>query len=169
MRLCFCASILGLVVCTQITLAQTWLEMGPAINRNGQVEGMSGQSSPDYGAVNVLAVHPINPNILLIGAINGGVWRTTNATSANPTWTPTTDFLDSLSIGALSFDRSNPNVVYTGVGPFSSLANPGGDRAELYVSSNGRTSLAPVVGSMAFSLPKSNISSVAANGLNILV
>jgi len=169
MRLCFCASILGLVVCTQITVAQTWLEMGPAINRNGQVEGMSGQSSPDYGAVNVLAVHPTNANILLIGSVNGGVWRTTNATSANPTWTPTTDFLDSLSIGALSFDRSNANVIYAGVGRFSSLANTGGDRDGLYVSSNGGMSFAPVTGNSAFSGPRANISSVAGNGLTILV
>ena len=156
--------ILGVVVCTQFAVAQTWLEMGPAINRNGQVEGMSGQSSPDYGAVNVVAVNPTNANILLIGAVNGGVWRTTNATSANPTWTPTTDFLDSLSIGASSFDRSNANVVYAGVGRFSSLANTGGDRDGLYVSSNGGVSFAPVVGNSAFSGPKANISSVAANG-----
>jgi len=70
-------------------------------------------------------VHPTNQNILLIGAVNGGVWRTTNATSSNPTWSPSTDFISSLSIGALSFDRSNANVVYAG-GWTIQLA--GGDR-----------------------------------------
>src|SRR6266566_4339263 len=146
MRLSCCAYILGIFLCAGVAEAQTWLEMGPAISRSGQVEGMSGQSSPVYGAVNVLAVHPTNQNILLLGAVNGGVWRTTNATSANPTWTPSTDFISSLSIGALSFDRSNASVVYAGIGRFSSLAGTGGDRDGLYVSSNGGISFAPVVG-----------------------
>ncbi|HEV8377831.1 MAG TPA: hypothetical protein VGP99_03195, partial [Tepidisphaeraceae bacterium] len=143
--------------------------MGPAISRGGQVEGMSGQSNPVYGAVNVLAVHPTNQSILLIGAVNGGVWRTTNATSANPTWNPSTDFISSLSIGALSLDRSNSNIVYAGIGRFSSLANTGGDRDGLYVSTNGGLSFAPVGGNNTLTTPGVNVASVAANGQNILV
>ncbi|HEV8605223.1 MAG TPA: hypothetical protein VGQ99_07650 [Tepidisphaeraceae bacterium] len=169
MRLGFCAYIFGVVVCTCSALGQTWLEMGPAISRNGQVEGMSGQSNPVYGAVNVLAVHPTDPNILLLGGVNGGVWRTTNATSANPTWTPTSDFISSLSIGALAFDRGNSNTVYAGIGRFSSLSGTGGGRDGLYVSTNAGLSFAPVAGNAAFTGPGSNIASVAANGQTIIV
>src|SRR5207248_2804631 len=131
---------------------------GPAISRSGQVEGMSAQSNPVYGAVNVLAVHPTNPNILLIGAVNGGVWRTTNATNANPTWTPTTDFIGSLSIGALSFDRANSNIVYAGIGRFSSLAGTGGARDGLYISTNGGLSFAPIAGNATLSGAGVNVS-----------
>ena len=95
MRLGLWACLLGIFAWSNSVVAQTWLEQGPAISRSGQVEGMSAQSNPVYGAVNVLAVHPTNPNILLIGSVNGGVWRTTNATAANPSWTPTTDWQQS--------------------------------------------------------------------------
>src|SRR5215212_3529688 len=101
------------------------------------------QSNPVYGAVNVLAVHPTDANILLIGGVNGGVWRTTNATAANPIWTPTSDFISSLSIGALSYDKGNTNVVYAGIGRFSSLASTGGDRQGLYISTNAGLSFGP--------------------------
>src|SRR5215212_9563452 len=148
----YCAYFLGIsCLCISPVAAQTWLEMGPAISRSGQVEGMSSQSNPVYGAVNVVAVHP------------------TNATNANPTWSPATDFIDSLSIGALSFDRGNSNVVYAGIGRFSSLSGTGGDRDGLYVSSNGGVSFAPIAGNAALTNPGVNISSIAANGQNILV
>src|SRR3954463_9824927 len=169
MRLSCCACILGIALGANLGFGQTWIEMGPAISRSGQVEGMSGQSNPVYGAVNVVAVHPTNANILLIGAVNGGVWRSTNATNANPTWSPATDFIDSLSIGALSFDRGNSNVVYAGIGRFSSLSGTGGDRDGLYVSSNGGVSFAAIAGNNILTNPGVNISSIAANGLNILV
>src|SRR3954468_24788278 len=169
MRLSGCAFALGISFCASLGIAQTWIESGPAIIRNGQVEGMSAQSNPVYGAVNVLAVHPTNSSIMLIGAVNGGVWRTTNATSANPTWSPTTDFISSLSIGALSFDRGNSNIVYAGIGRFSSLASTGGDRDGLYISTNGGLSFAPVAGNNLLTTPGVNISSIAANGQNILV
>ncbi|MCA9084628.1 MAG: hypothetical protein KDA81_11260, partial [Planctomycetaceae bacterium] len=68
------------------------------------------------GAVEKLLAHPTDPNILYAGTANGGVWKTTNATSSNPTWVPTTDFvrdssgnpvIEGLSIGALAFDLTD--------------------------------------------------------------
>jgi hypothetical protein len=36
--------------------------------------------------------------------VNGGVWKTTDATSPSPNWQPLTDDVKSLLIGALAFD-----------------------------------------------------------------
>jgi subtilisin-like proprotein convertase family protein len=63
-----------------------------------------------------VAAHPTNPDILYIGAASGGVWKTTNATSANPTWTPLTDNQAALTTGAIALAPSNPNIVYVGTG-----------------------------------------------------
>src|ERR1041384_209928 len=57
--------------------------------------------SPLAGAINAVVPHPTNPDILWIGAVNGGVWKTTTATHASPHWVPLTDHEASLSIGAL--------------------------------------------------------------------
>src|SRR6185369_2666530 len=84
-----------------------WEEQGP-----GPVLGtgslINGSSSPIAGAVNVIAPDPGNADIMYVGTVNGGIWRTSNATNASgPTWTPLTDQYPSLSIGALTYDPSD--------------------------------------------------------------
>ena len=44
------------------------------------------------GGIQAIAPHPTNADILYVGAVNGGVWKTNNATAASPTWTPLTLF-----------------------------------------------------------------------------
>jgi hypothetical protein len=83
-----------------VTLATpgVWIDQGPAPTENGQVENVD----PDNrvtGAIHTVLAHPTDANTLYIGAVNGGIWKTTDATSANPTWVPQTDALNSLSIG----------------------------------------------------------------------
>ena len=46
-----------------------------------------------------IAVHPHNKNVIFAGAVNGGVWRTTNGGTS---WDPLTDQFTSLSISALA-------------------------------------------------------------------
>src|SRR5262249_57464282 len=62
-----------------------------------------------------------------IATNDGGVWKTTDA---GATWRTTMDPLPSLSIGAVSLDPGNPDIVYAGTGnPFDG-AGPGiGDPA----------------------------------------
>ena len=148
---------------------QTWVEQGPGPIRYGQVEGMSAQSNPVYGAIERIAVNPSDPNIMLIGSVNGGVWRTTNATAANPTWSPVTDFLPSLSMGALTYDAANASTLYAGVGRFSALSRTGGARSGLYTSTDGGVNWAAVAGNTTFASQGVNISATIANGQNILV
>jgi hypothetical protein len=102
-----------------------WLPAGPAPAINGAVTGIP--ESPATGAVEALAPHPTNPNILFAGAVNGGVWRTFNALSPNPTWTPLTDQMPSLSIGDIDLNPQNPNQLIIGTGATSSAASISGD------------------------------------------
>jgi hypothetical protein len=62
--------------------------------------------------------------------VNGGIWKTTNATSASPTWTPLTDqaFPSSLSINSIAISPVDNNTIYAGTGSTSSDGfdgNPG--------------------------------------------
>ncbi len=80
--------------------APVWIEQGPGPNSNGQAEGLP--NNPTSGAVEAIAAHPTNVNIAVIGTVNGGIWTTTNATAASPTWSPRTDDFPSLSIGSIA-------------------------------------------------------------------
>ena len=57
---------------------------------------------------------PTNPRIFYFGAVDGGVWKSTNA---GQSWTNLTDGKASLaSVGAVAVAPSDPNVVYAGGG-----------------------------------------------------
>src|SRR5262245_24197980 len=54
-----------------------WSEQGPGPLQLGQVDGM--KDSPVSGAIQTIAQHPVQPDTLLVGSVNGGIWKTTNA------------------------------------------------------------------------------------------
>jgi hypothetical protein len=117
-----------------------WISRGPAPTQSAQV-----RVPPDNevcGAIHAVAAHPTNANIAYIGAVNGGVWRTTNATAARPTWTPLTDALPSLSIGAVVFDVTDSSLqtLLVGTGRWSNFAQRGDDEVGVYRTTNGGTS-----------------------------
>ncbi len=91
-----------------------WDPIGPFGATQGQVEGIPNR--PVIGAVNALLTHPTNADILYAAAVNGGVWKTTNATAASPTWTPTTDTQSSQSMASMAFDQADPTfqTIYAG-------------------------------------------------------
>jgi photosystem II stability/assembly factor-like uncharacterized protein len=53
------------------------------------------------------------PNVFYIGAVNGGVWKTTDA---GRTWNPVFDREPTGSIGAIAIAPSNPRIIYVGSG-----------------------------------------------------
>src|SRR5580765_6263082 len=56
---------------------------------------------------------PSQPNVFYVGAVNGGVWKTTDA---GRTWTPIFDSQPTGSIGAIAIAPSDPRVIYVGSG-----------------------------------------------------
>src|SRR5687768_9332492 len=103
-----------------------WMPQGPRPSTRGQVEGIVDREV--IGAIKALAAHPSDANIVYVGAVNGGVWRTRNARDAAPRWDQLTDVEASLSIGALDLDPTDEThqTVVAGTGRFSSLNRMGG-------------------------------------------
>ena len=119
--------------------AQVWTHRGPAAAIGGQVEGIT--DLPVSGAIEAVAAHPTDPDVLWIGAVNGGIFRTDNATAASPTWTPQTDHHTSLSIGALELDPTDGsnNTLVAGIGRTSSFGSRGGPHVGILRTTDGGT------------------------------
>lgn len=142
-----------------------WVHLGPSPTRNAQVSVPP--NNEVAGGVHRLAPHPSNADILYIGAVNGGIWKTTNATAASPTWIPLTDNLPSQSIGALALDPLDVtrNTLIAGTGRWSNFAQRGDDEIGVYYSTNGGSSWS-VLGTPIFVGQK--IAVVAARGSILL-
>jgi hypothetical protein len=143
----------------------TWVSQGPAPTNFGQTEGIT--NDPVIGAIHAIVPHPSNADILWIGSVNGGIWKTTNATSASPTWTPMGDGFSSLSFGTLSLDPTDATsgTLVGGFGRFSSFGGVGGPRAGLLRTTDGGTNwtaLAPAA------LIGKNIVGLAVRGATIV-
>lgn len=145
-----------------------WVAQGPGpMNQGSNVDNVSPNNEVS-GAVHAIAAHPTNADILYIGGVNGGVWKTTNATAASPTWTPLTDTLKSQSIGALEFDPTDAtrNTLVAGIGRNSSLSSLGDDRSGIIRTTDGGANWTELNG--AGTLVGQNISGVAARGSTIV-
>ena len=78
--------------------ALRWRLVGPF--RGGRVDAVTGD--------------PGKPLVFYFGAVNGGVWKTTNA---GQTWRNITDGKSDISsVGAITVAPSDPNVIYVGTG-----------------------------------------------------
>ena len=112
------------------------------------------------GAIQAIAPHPTDPNIIYVGSVNGGVWKATNTKrgtdtidndgdglidEADPseafTWVPMTDQFASLSISDIIFDPSDSThqTLYASTGQFSSSARGGTGIGILKTTNGGRT------------------------------
>ena len=65
------------------------------------------------GRIADVAIDPTRPSTWYVAVGSGGVWKTLNA---GTTWTPLFDGEGSYSIGCLTLDPQNPNVVWVGTG-----------------------------------------------------
>jgi photosystem II stability/assembly factor-like uncharacterized protein len=83
-----------------------WAPIGPSPISQG--------ANPVNGLVSAIAVNPANSNLIYIGTIGGGVWRSEDGGTS---WTPLFDRQLSLGIGeagALALDPTNTDVIYAG-------------------------------------------------------
>jgi hypothetical protein len=114
--------------------AASWQAIGPSRIPKGQTYGTN--TIDVIGRVSSIAVDPSDPKHLLLGAAGGGIWESKNTGAA---WTPRTDQMPSLAIGAIAFDPASPNKVYAGSGEGNFYYNLG---AGVYKSTDGGTTWA---------------------------
>jgi hypothetical protein len=103
--------------------ADNWIPIGPSVLRQGQ----GGVQPPVSGRTPAIAVAPGGLRVY-VGAANGGVWRSDDT---GQTWRSLMDAFDrnpadpfdlgslgtdSLAVGALAIDPSNPDRIFVGTG-----------------------------------------------------
>jgi len=91
-----------------------WTQIGPQPLRIDAEQNYQG-AGPDSGEVLDIAIDPRNTadNVVYIATNQGGIWRTTDGGAS---WRPMTDYMPSLSVGAVALDPGNPSIVYAGTG-----------------------------------------------------
>ncbi len=142
--------------------AASWVNLGPnGVPADALVasESTGATAGTIYsGRATAIAVAPnCNPSgscTVFIGAAGGGVWKTTNALAATPTWTPANNGIPSNAIGSIVFDPTDGsgNTLYVGTGE----PNGSGDSEAgvgLYKSTDGGSSWSLVAGSTANTAP----------------
>jgi len=161
------AVVLSLVLAGRAGAQRTWVQHGPRPNTLGQVEGMTDQEV--VGAVQAVAAHPTNANVVFVGAVNGGIWRTGNATAAHPTWVEQLGLTRALSIGTIEFDPTDAGhqTLLAGAGRFSNFYSVGGDRVGTWRTTDGGTTWTLLDGSGT--LTGLNVSGVAPRGATLVL
>lgn len=150
----------------------TWVPEGPAPINGGQTQGLT-PGDEVTGAIEAVVADPNYADVVYVGTVNGGIWKTSNATAASPTWKHLTDDVSSLSIGALAFDPTDTDTdpdkqsLIAGVGRWSSLNREGGKLSGLLLSSDGGTTWTEADGGGL--LVGKDISGIAERGSVILI
>src|SRR5262249_40204064 len=69
--------------------------------------------------------HPTDPDTLYVATVGGGIWKTTNATSASPSWLNLSDDWPTLATTTIAFNPLDPTrqSLFAGTG---SLRSGGG-------------------------------------------
>jgi hypothetical protein len=133
--------------------ASAWVAQGPGPILNGQSEGITSAqgNNPVSGAIEWVAPLVTTPNytgnadVIYVATVNGGVWKTTNATAATPTWTPLTDsgqfnnggLPAGMSLNSIAISPLNASTLFAGSGLVSSYSNDGGTQFGIARSTDG--------------------------------
>jgi hypothetical protein len=65
------------------------------------------------GRIRAVAIHPTSPNIMWVGGVTGGIWKSTNAAAS---FFPVDDWMTSLAVTDIKVDPVDPNVLYATTG-----------------------------------------------------
>lgn len=91
-----------------------WVQMGPMTIPEGQTHRDARVRVT--GRVTSMVIDPKNPDIIYVGAAQGGVWKTVDGGAR---WVPKSDYEKSLAIGAIAIDCDGWLYAGTGEGNFS--------------------------------------------------
>jgi hypothetical protein len=142
-------------------ITTAWQALGPnGVPADAFVAGESTGATAGTiysGRATAIAVSPTCKQsgcTVFIGAAGGGVWKTTNALAATPTWTPSNSGIPSNAIGSIVFDPNDASgdTLYVGTGE----PNGSGDSEAgvgLYKSTDGGSTWSLVPGSTAATAP----------------
>lgn len=96
--------------------ALSWVSLGPT--DAPQEFNYFTIDSVDSGRPNQIVVDPRDPNVVYVATSGGGVWKSFNFLASVPEWSPATDTLPNLAVGALAIDPEHPDTLYLGSGDF---------------------------------------------------
>ena len=154
-----------------IAAAQNFLSQGPAPSFGLAATVQSGDQPPNgtvAGAIQTIAISPVNSSTMFVGATNGGIWTTRNGGSS---WAA--DRQQDLDVdSSVAFDPTDAGAqkLIAGVGATSNGRigdAKGGQLTGIMYSSNGGANWTDLAGSGG-TLSQKNIVSVAARGGNLL-
>ncbi len=155
---------IGLVLGVGIVVGQVtpWVPSGPA-----PIINTLDNTLPDGGSVGAIetgAAHPTDPDILYVGPVNGGIWKTTNATSPAPIWVSLGDDLSSPSVSAIEFDPTDGTfqTLVAGQGATSSFFTIAGKLGGLLRTIDGGATWTEITDPL---LADKSISAVIARGV----
>lgn len=75
------------------------------------------------GRIRSVLIHPVDPNLMWVGSVSGGIWKSVNAGAH---FEPVDDFLPNLAITTMIFDPQNLDVMYAGTGEGGFFTNTDG-------------------------------------------
>lgn len=113
-------------------VGQSWVNLGPSDTRIEQNNNI--YAGIDSGRAATIRVDPRDKDVVYIASSWGGVWKTYNFTATQPSWSPITDTVGALSVGAFELDPSNPDTLYLGLGDSLDSSVAGG---AMYKSTDG--------------------------------
>jgi hypothetical protein len=88
---------------------RTWRSIGPQAARTEF--NSTFYKAMDSGRPTAIAIHPTQPNTIFVATSGGGLWSARDFNGNYPTWTPLTETLGSLAVGAFAID---PNAAADG-------------------------------------------------------
>ena len=112
----------------QAVAGSVWINLGPT-SAAFESNGVS-YSEIDSGRIRQIVPHPTDPNVVYLATAGGGVWKSFDAralitSTTGPHWTPITEGIGSLSIGALAMDPLSPETLVLGLGDPFDVHTPG--------------------------------------------
>src|SRR5437879_968389 len=86
----------------------TWVSLGPTTENHWQNGGLPNPQI-NSGRLNTILVNPANPDTVYVIAATGGLWKTTNFSQPNPSWSPKSDAIGTDGVGSGALGK-NPDT-----------------------------------------------------------